>query len=293
MSTGIPPQLEHLYNARDGSINYNKAMKHIDGQVERLKELLESDFDPSKPSFTIHDKMVTYTLVYKMCAQNYPENYTASLYDKHRAIFQEYLKNTAYPALKDLQGLQLIKETNKRWDYHCIMNKWLFKLFSYVERYHCVQNNIQALRQQGDEQFRRHVFENIKIRLAKAFHEQVMEDRKGVGVDRSALNKCSDLFVKMSRSDNNEYVEHLEKGVLRELGEYARSVANSWINEESAPSYMEKNRRIFLGRSGTRGGLLPTKHRREVAANVGRGILTEEKGDPTGEIYRYQVHVGE
>lgn len=104
-------------------------------------------------------------------------------------IFEQYLENTVYPALKELQGFDLIKQVNRRWDYHCIMNRWMFKLFYYVDRYHCVQNNIESLTQQGDEQFRRYIFERTKLRLAKAFHEQVMEDRKGNSVDRSALNK--------------------------------------------------------------------------------------------------------
>ena len=45
-------------------------------------------------------------------------------------------------------------------------------------------------------------------------------------------------------SDSNVYAE-LEKGLIEHLTCHARSVANTWIEEESVSSYLEKVRQFF------------------------------------------------
>lgn len=50
----------------------------------------------------------------------------------------------------------------------------------------------------------------------------------------------------MSNTDRDEYIEHLETGILRQLKDHAHSVADTWINEENASNYLQKTEQFFM-----------------------------------------------
>lgn len=90
-------------------------------------------------------------LSYDMCTQKTPYNWSALLYEKHgkvvvlllclfcyyvhRCLLQvigTYLCDTVFPSIKACTGIYLLREVERRWNNHVIMNLWLRNFFMYL-----------------------------------------------------------------------------------------------------------------------------------------------------------------
>lgn len=72
--------------------------------------------------------MDIYNVCYRMCTQKSPHNFSQDLYKKHGESLQQYLVNTVKPALEAKQDYYLLKELEKRWSNHTLMNKWMYRV---------------------------------------------------------------------------------------------------------------------------------------------------------------------
>lgn len=79
-----------------------------------------------------------------MCTQQAPYNWGENLYRRHGETIEHYLTNTVVPSLHEKKGVSsetlLLQELQQRWTNHVIMNKWLQKFFTYLDRYVCQYN---------------------------------------------------------------------------------------------------------------------------------------------------------
>eukprot|EP01138_Halocafeteria_seosinensis_P005988 gb/GECG01006121.1/.p1 GENE.gb/GECG01006121.1/~~gb/GECG01006121.1/.p1 ORF type:complete len:754 (+),score=126.16 gb/GECG01006121.1/:1-2262(+) len=224
---------------RRGNLSQIKVFRYIDELVRKLINLLESDFDTNKYGhFTMHEKMKMMTVVSK--AEDLP------LRDKHREILEFYMDNYLKPELAELDGSYLIMAVKTVWKRHCLMNDWLKRFFSMADK--SQQNNAagSTLLETGHSAFHDKIFKEIKSTVPAAFHEQLMEDRQGSNIDRSALKGCSDLFVAMDTAIKESKVyDELEQTLIKYLASHTRSVASTWIDEESISSYLVKTEQCF------------------------------------------------
>ena len=81
-----------------------------------------------------------------------------------RSAIKEFLVATVLPLLEQKQGVDLLQELESRWDRHKIMNKWLKKPFTYLDRYYTLQESLPKLLDAGLRAFRDLIF----IRLMSA-----------------------------------------------------------------------------------------------------------------------------
>ena len=101
--------------------------------ARRLQAILEEDLDQNQ-KFDNKDYMTYFTLVYNMCTQKPPHNYSEQLYQRYKKAIADYLNSSVLPAVREKSGQYMLKEVGKRWSHHKINVKWMAKFFSYLVR---------------------------------------------------------------------------------------------------------------------------------------------------------------
>ena len=69
-----------------------------------------------------------------MCTQKPPHDYSATLYERYREAFNEYITTTVLPALREKHDEYMLRELVKRWENHKLMVRWLSRFFNYLDR---------------------------------------------------------------------------------------------------------------------------------------------------------------
>ena len=100
--------------------------------VRRLQGILEDDLTGHK--FDNKEYMTYFTLVYNMCTQKPPHNYSEQLYQRYKKAISDYLNSAVLPAVREKTGQYMLKEVGKRWQHHKINVKWMKSFFSYLVR---------------------------------------------------------------------------------------------------------------------------------------------------------------
>jgi cullin 1 len=107
--------------------------------------------------FAAKEYVQIYTTCYDMCTQRSPYNWSRDLYQRHGETIENYLVKTVRPALQDKVGQGgtiLLTELQYRWSNHQIMNKWLKKFFTYLDRYYVKHHSLPTLSQAGLKHFK-------------------------------------------------------------------------------------------------------------------------------------------
>jgi hypothetical protein len=73
-------------------------------------------------------------LVYNMCTQKPPHNYSEQLYTRYKKAISDYLNEKVLPSVREKTGQYMLKEVGKRWSHHKINVKWMRNFFSYLVR---------------------------------------------------------------------------------------------------------------------------------------------------------------
>jgi len=69
-------------------------------------------------------------------AQMSPYNWSEQLYQRHGIVICNYLAKMVLPALQNQDNdVFLLQELTQRWFNHQIMNKWMHKVFMYLDRW--------------------------------------------------------------------------------------------------------------------------------------------------------------
>ena len=102
------------------------------GAIERLQQILEQDLVGHK--FDNTEYMTYYTLVYNMCTQKPPHNYSEQLYERYRLAISKYLNTAVLPSVREKTGQYMLQEVGKRWSHHKINVRWMRQFFCYLVR---------------------------------------------------------------------------------------------------------------------------------------------------------------
>ena len=114
--------------------------------------------------FLLHAQEL-YHILYTMATQKLPHNFSAELYQRHSDTIRQYLKTAVLPAIRHKRGTFLLKELVARWELHKVMNRWMFKVFQYLDRYYVEHHNLPTLQEAGLRVFKVEIFEVIKNEL--------------------------------------------------------------------------------------------------------------------------------
>ena len=177
-----------------------------------------------------------------MCTQRSPYNWSRELYQRHGETIENYLTRTVLPALRDKTGQGgtiLLTELRHRWQNHQIMNKWLKKFFTYLDRYYVKHHSLPTLSQAGLRCFRTNVYEEMKGETTTAILGLINEEREGKIIDKSLVKSIVELYESMGMGSLDAYNSDLEEALLNSTREYYAKKREEWIND-STPDYLIK-----------------------------------------------------
>mmetsp|Transcript_10011 Transcript_10011/g.17564 ORF Transcript_10011/g.17564 Transcript_10011/m.17564 type:complete len:759 (-) Transcript_10011:8-2284(-) len=223
----------------DGIIDLEEGWEKIQGAINKLISYLESYDKTKNKTFTNPEYVEVYTIVYNMCAQNSPHNWSEELYSRHGQTIEKYLETSVLPALKEKRDIALLQEMYSRWKRHEIMDKWMRRIFMYLDRFHVKHQNVPGLHEASLEIFRRLVFSETVHPIVDAILVQINKEREGEVVDRDLLRQCVSVFGEMAES-KAVYKESLEAPFLKASEEFYRVKSQDWINDDTLPQYLIK-----------------------------------------------------
>lgn len=177
-----------------------------------------------------------------MCTQRSPYNWSRELYQRHGETIEQYLNDFVLPALKDKprQGPNiLLTELQHRWKNHQIMNKWLKKFFTYLDRYYVKHHSLPTLSQAGLRCFRTHVYEVMKGDTTQAILSLINDEREGKIIDKTLVKSIVELYESMGMGSLDSYTADFENPLLESTREHYARKREEWIND-STPDYMIK-----------------------------------------------------
>mmetsp|Transcript_22281 Transcript_22281/g.55184 ORF Transcript_22281/g.55184 Transcript_22281/m.55184 type:complete len:741 (+) Transcript_22281:94-2316(+) len=209
--------------------------------IDKLEDLLNGDLR-SGSMFGPREYVQIYTTCYDMCTQRSPYNWSRELYQRHGETIQRYLTENVLPALRAKTGQGgtiLLAELKHRWQNHQIMNKWLKKFFTYLDRYYVKHHSLPTLSQAGLRCFRDKVYDEIKPEATAAIHGLINEEREGRIIDKSLVKSVVELYESMGMGTLDAYNADLEEPLLASTREYYARKREDWIND-STPDYLIK-----------------------------------------------------
>jgi cullin 1 len=109
-------------------------------------EHLESQ-GPQKPLITNQEYVNSYTLVYQMCTQRSPSNYSQPVYERHDEILKHYSRTKVLKSLQEKTGVHMLKEVGRRWGHHQQLDSWMKRFLQYIDRYFVSHHNLQTLQE--------------------------------------------------------------------------------------------------------------------------------------------------
>jgi len=209
--------------------------------IDRLEDLLNGDLN-SGSMFGPREYVQIYTTCYDMCTQRSPYNWSRELYQRHGETIQRYLTDNVLPALREKTGQGgtiLLSELKHRWQNHQIMNKWLKKFFTYLDRYYVKHHSLPTLSQAGLRCFRDRIYDEIKGDATAAVQGLINEEREGRIIDKSLVKSVVELYESMGMGTLDAYNADLEDPLLASTREYYAKKREDWIND-STPDYLIK-----------------------------------------------------
>lgn len=205
--------------------------------ITKLKNVLEGL--PEKP-FCSEEYILLYTTIYNMCTQKPPYDYSQQLYDKYKEAFDEYIKSTVLPALREKHDEFMLRELVKRWANHKVMVRWLSRFFQYLDRYFIARRSLPVLSAVGLTCFRDLVHMEVRANARDAVISLIDKEREGEQIERSLLKNVLDIFVAIGMGQMDQYEQDFEIQMLDDTATYYKSKATNWIEGDSCPDYMLK-----------------------------------------------------
>lgn len=183
-----------------------------------------------------------YRTCYDMCTQRSPYNWSRELYQRHGETIERYLTTNVLPALRDKTGQGgtiLLRELQHRWNNHQIMNKWLKKFFTYLDRYYVKHHSLPTLSQAGLRCFRTNIYDEMKQDTTQAILGLINDERNAQIIDKSLVKSIVELYENMGMGSLDAYNADLEEPLLNSTRDYYAKKREDWIND-STPDYLIK-----------------------------------------------------
>ncbi|MFS7922632.1 putative cullin [Helianthus anomalus] len=257
-----------------GPMNLEQGWGLMQRGITKLKNILE---DLPESPFSSEEYMMFYQLVFNMCTQKPPHDYSQQLYDKYRESFEDYITSTVLPSLIEKHDEFMLREFVRRWSNHKVMALWLSRFFHYLDRYFTYRRSLPTLNEVAFACFRdlvlfyEIVFNILKIFSVDSLLDTVLgvrkgeregercsnisgmhltigfsadlvidQEREGEQIDQSLLKNVLDIFIEMGKGQMEFYENDFESSMLKDTAAYYSRKASNWISEDSCLDYMLK-----------------------------------------------------
>jgi len=207
-----------------------------------IRSTVQQNKDPKKPKnvFTKAAYADLYTVVYNMCTQRTPNNWSEQLYKRYGEAISDYVQRQVLPALKDKNDTPLMKELLHRWSNHKIYVKWMDRFFTYLDRYYVKLQSVQPLYNRGYLIFQSQVFDAFKIDTRKALLRVINQERMGEHIDTDLVKGVIEMFIDLGLGNLDLYTTEFEEAFLPDTSDYYVRQASGWLMEDSFPEYLRK-----------------------------------------------------
>jgi len=199
---------------------------------------------PCVPYFTfpnIHAcSLCADTVIYNMCTQKIPNDYSEELYARYRKVFVTYLKTYVVPTLKRHRGETFLRHLLDGWTKHGIMVRWLRRFFQYLDRFHIQRHHLPTLAEVGVMAFRETAYPCAKKKACDAIIQQIDAERDGESVDAGLLRAVLGMFQEVGMGSLQRYDADFEQEFLNRTGIYYRRMAAEWIDALDVAEYLAK-----------------------------------------------------
>ncbi|MCL7030331.1 hypothetical protein MKW94_027255 [Papaver nudicaule] len=178
------------------AIELEEGWEIIQMGITKLINILEGDPNESPMDVDYHMKL--YTMVFSMCNQRTPRDYSNQLYERYEGVYNNYLQSKVLPAVQkkhDDDDVSMLQELVRRWENHKVLVTKLRKCFYYLDLSYVPRNRLPTLRDVGFSCFREIVGEEMKVRVKDAVILLINQERRGEEIDRTLLKNVVQIFV--------------------------------------------------------------------------------------------------
>ncbi|EEA06069.1 cullin family protein [Cryptosporidium muris RN66] len=227
---------------------WNQIQEEAINPLEDFLSKQEYSVKICKPIFTAQQYSRIYTLIYNMCTQKSPRNWSCKLYGKYCETIDKYLREKILPRLQGCPGPELLRGITAAWENHYVYIHWMERFFGYLNRYHvklCGEGSLEA---KGMVIFYESLFSHLKDDIAVAFGEAIENDRSGIKlvsdqVLQGVVNLCSELGRKGNIPE--VYENDIEGILLTALTKHYCSKVEEWLEKDTMWRYLQRVDCVF------------------------------------------------
>ncbi|XP_026194190.1 cullin-1 [Cyclospora cayetanensis] len=214
--------------------------------IEKVQRFLEQRPERSQANKRVcvvsnKDYAAIYTMVYTMCTQRSPYNFSQDLYQLYGDSIVRYVHSTVLPSLENRRGSDLLEELLCRWDNHRTLVKWLQKFFAYLDRYYVKMYMEAPLIKRGIAIFKDHVFERVKQPVSAAIEDAIRRQREGESLDEESVAQLVCMYIGLDPEDEGLglYQRELEDLLLASTKQFYDRKAREWIASSTFAEYLQ------------------------------------------------------
>ena len=122
-----------------------------DGVIQRLHAFLDgSQFQ----KFDNKDYMTYFMLVYSMCTQKPPHNYSEHLYQRYVQTIEQTFEQKVLPKIEGASDTEMSSVVQEQWESFRVFVRWMGNVFSYLDRFHTTRQGMPKLKEIGHNVFK-------------------------------------------------------------------------------------------------------------------------------------------
>lgn len=208
------------------------------------------------------------SLIFLMCVQKEPYNWSRELYDRYTHVILDYCLQNMRPQLREamqqMNDTLLMRIWVDCWRQHRLIVKGLSRLFMYLDRFFSPNNSetVLPLAARAHTIFHNVIFSECAEHITKAVLRCVRLERQGAEQDRTLLHAATQVFVQlgshlcrsMAGDGKNTFlsaanpVQHrldlyrkiVEIPMVQETSQWYEINSQKWLEQDSCPTYLEK-----------------------------------------------------
>merc|ERR1719361_957666 len=189
-------------------------------------------------------------IVFQMCIQREPNNFSGAVYDKVQHTTQNYFEGSFLPNLREMQERSeqaFLDEFAKRWKQCHFTVGGMKRMFNYLNRYHVPNSDgLLELAENGYRLFKEVVFDKNNEALRNTLLHFIESERNGNIVKRELIKDCVYIFVGLGQELKTQYKNNplaiysseFQTTFIRETKKYYEVTAERWLQTKSTPEYL-------------------------------------------------------
>merc|ERR1719361_327852 len=189
-------------------------------------------------------------IVFQMCIQREPNNFSGAVYDRVQYTTETYFQNYFIEALRKAEERSeqaFLDEFAKRWKQCHFTVGGMKRMFNYLNRYHVPNSDgLLELAENGFDIFKKEVFNKFKGDLRDTLLRFVEADRSGDIVDPTLMKDCVYIFVDLGISLPTEhkannlaiYEAEFQTAFINATKEFYQLASEKWLQQKSTPEYL-------------------------------------------------------